>query len=95
MSKWKFSEWLPKFVSNPNWRLGWFVSGFFTTLWAGLAYFIPDNYFKPTAVILMLFQNQLLYILRGGKYVVDRSLEIPDTPIVTLQPIPNGKPPAV
>jgi hypothetical protein len=94
MGRRKFSEWLPQFVSNPNWRQAWFVSGFFSLAWIGLASLIPDHYFKPVAVIVVLIQSLILYIIRGGKYVVDRELEIPDGVVVTPPTIPTGKLPS-
>ena len=96
MERVRFTEWLPQFVSNPNWRGAWFVSGFFTLAWVLLASIIPDNYFKPVAVILTMVQTLITYIMRAGKYVIDRSLEIPDGVVVTPPNIPMGKvdPPA-
>ena len=90
----KFSEWLPKFVSNPNWRQAWFVSGLLTLTWIGLAQLIPDHYFKPVAVILVLFQSLITYIMRAGKYVTDRQSEIPDGFVVNMPAIPTGKQPS-
>jgi hypothetical protein len=89
MTKIKWNEVLPKIVSNPNWIQGWFVSGFFTTAWFCFAVLIPDHYFKPVAVVLVFFQTMVTYIMRAGKYVVDRNMEVPDN-IITPPAIPSG-----
>lgn len=91
--KGKWNEWLPRIVSNPNWRQGWFLASFLAFAWIGLAELIPDQYFKPTAIVLVWFQSLTTFIMRGGKYVVDRESEIPDGLLVTPPTIPSGKQP--
>lgn len=89
--KGKWNEWLPKIVSNPNWRQMWFLSALASLIWVCLASLIPDHHFKPVAVILTTVQTAVTFILRGGKFVLDRNAEIPDGPIVTPPVIPSGK----
>ena len=61
------------FVSNIDWIKLWFVVGFVTVLWTGLAEVIPPHYYKAVSVVLQAVQAAILFAARGGKYVNNRT----------------------
>ena len=67
----------PSFESI-NWTRLWWVVGFTTAFWAGLAgitVFFPkfDPYYKCINIILGAVSAAVLFAARGTKYVVNRT----------------------
>jgi len=43
--------------------------GIIGSLWLGLAAIVPEQWFKPIAVVLSAVQSAILFAARGTKYV--------------------------
>jgi len=58
-----------KYLLTIKWVQLWWVVGIVGSLWLGLATVVPEQWFKPIAVVLSAVQSAILFAARGTKYV--------------------------